>query len=251
VTHVYFDESHHERGDFTLGAFVFADSDLGSHVNEAITSAGLTPGVDEYKSRMPHATEAGWIDLRKDLYRLAGGCKIGLLIAPYGDRKRIGEHALLALAYLLRENTIASPVRVFMDQGLFRSKAEMEKLRRDSKLPAHVDLHVECDSRTVGGIQIADLVAHTCSIALLGQMGLIDKMISDEEDGEYSLAFEMWARLRYNFFTKTLTDPDRREEARRGMMDSKSGLYIVPEVNAMVTKVAQQRFGDTWLGCIH
>jgi len=251
MAYIYFDESHHKRGDFTLGAFVLFDRDPGHEIEAAIARVGLRPGVDEYKSRQPHATDPRWGELRSSLFRLAGGCRIGLMVATYPDRTPLGVHVLAALAHILRENLIAPPVTVHLDQGLFRSDLRLEQWRKEVGLPEEVELKVECDSRAVHGIQVADLVAHACSIALLGRMGVADKTIWDEEEGEYQLSFEMWARLRYNFLTRELTDPEQQEAASAGLMDSRGGLYVAPGCSALVAERAQDRFGQTWLGCIH
>lgn len=253
MTQIFFDESHHKRGEFTLGAFVVSGDDLSDRINAAIVRVGLTPGVDEYKSRRPHAAEPRWRDLRRELYALVGGCRIGIMVAPHSDRARLGTHALAALAHILRENDIDKPVAAYFDEGLFGSDAQLERAGLEAGLPQSVRLEVECDSRSVSGIQLADLVAHACSIALLGRMGLIDKMVggSDGEEGDMPLAFEMWVRLRWNFFLRTITEPERMEAAHAGMMDSRGGLYVAPGCNSAVFEMAQERFGQTWLGCIH
>jgi hypothetical protein len=251
VTHIFFDDSHHSRGEFSLGAFVLFDRDPNVHVNQALEKSGFVPGVDEYKSRQPHASDPRLHELRDSLFRLARQATIGLVIAPYEDRGRFGLHALAGLARVLRENEVARPIATFLDQGLFRSQREFEKLRRDSAVPADVDLTSECDSRVISGIQVADLVAHACAITLLGQLGISDKTLHDEEEGEYQLSFEMWARLRHNFFTRPLTDPELQDAARAGLVDSRNGLYIAPGCSPQVAEVADGRFGRTWLGCIH
>lgn len=250
MTVIYFDESHHKRGDFTLGAFVVAESDLGPDVDAAIKAVGFNPGTDEYKSRHPHAADPRWCELRTRLFRLATCCKVGLLVAPYADQSHLGEHALAALAHISRENDIDSAT-VFFDQGLFRSAREARELLSAAHLPKGLQITVECDSRVQTGIQIADLVAHSCSVALLGRLGIADKLIQDDEEGEYQLSFEMWARLRYNVFIRTPTEPDRQEAAEAGMMDSRGGLYVAPGCSSIVREMAEDRFGQTWLGCIH
>ncbi|HYN81832.1 MAG TPA: DUF3800 domain-containing protein [Gemmatimonadaceae bacterium] len=251
MTHLFFDDSHHAQGEFSLGAFVVFDGDPSEKVNQALTAFGFVPGQDEYKSSHPHAADTRWIELRRLLYRIAGAATIGITIAPYGDRSRFGLHTLTGLNHILNENVISRPVAVYLDQGLFQSKHEFDKWRRESGLPDDIDLTPECDSRRVPGIQVADLVAHTCAIALLGRLGISDKTIHDDEEGEYQLSFEMWARLRYNFFTRNLTDPELQEEARRGLMDSRNGLYLAPGCNEQLVQMADERFGRTWLGCIH
>lgn len=49
VSHIYFDESIHDRGGFILGAFVVGRDALPG-VSSALTAVGLVPGESEYKS---------------------------------------------------------------------------------------------------------------------------------------------------------------------------------------------------------
>lgn len=251
MTHIFFDESHHRRGGFLLGAYTLFESDPAKRIATAITNAGLQPGTDEYKSRHPHASDGRWKALRQSLYDIAAEATIGIVVAPFEDRARFGLHALCGLAHILRENDVANPVLAFLDEGLLTSATGFARWRAQCGLPDDVDLSRECDSKTVLGIQVADLIAHTCSVVLLGRMGIADKTLYSEEEGEYQLSFEMWARLRYNFFQRPITDPELGEGSRAGLVDSTGGLYIAPGTSAEVAEVAGARFGTTWLGCIH
>jgi hypothetical protein len=251
MTHLFFDDSHHRRGGFLLGAYTLFESDPAGRIATALTDAGFQPGMDEYKSRHPHASDERWKTLRQSLYRIAAEATIGIVVAPFEDRARFGLHALCGLAHILRENDITKPILAFFDEGLFRSAAAFARWRTECGLPDEVGLSPECDSRTVLGIQVADLVAHTCSVVLLGRLGIADKTLHSEEEGEYQLSFEMWARLRYNFFRRPVTDPGLREAAKGGLVDSAGGLYIAPGTGVEVAEVADARFGKTWLGCIH
>jgi hypothetical protein len=86
---------------------------------------------------------------------------------------------------------------------------------------------------------------------MLGWLGVSDKTLRDEDEGEYQLSFEMWARLRYNVFTRALTDPALQDAARSGLVDSHNALYIAPGCSEEVGQAAESRYGHTWLGCIH
>ena len=251
MTHIFFDDSQHERGDFVLGAYACFDTDPAEHISSAIQAAGFTPGFDEYKSSHPHARDPRWVELRRALFRIANASTIGIVVAPYADRSRFALHALTGLAHIIGQNDVARPIRAFLDEGLFRSRIQFDRWRYESGLQDNVEVISECDSRTVYGIQVADLVAHACAITLLGRLGIADKTLHSEEEGEYQLSFEMWARLRYNFFTRAITDPDLLEAARAGLVDSHGGLYVTPGTSDIVAATADERFGHTWLGCIH
>jgi hypothetical protein len=250
VTHIFVDESHHARGGFTLGAYLFFDADPAGLVLNALVQTGLTPRVDEYKSRHPHGTDERWIKLRHSLYRIAQMATIGIVVAPHVDRS-LGLHVLAGLTHILRENEVSRPAHVFLDEGLFSSEQRLATWRREAGLPDELQVVAECDSRLHPGIQVADLVAHTCSVALLGRLGISDKTIYSESEGEHQLSFEMWARLRWHFFTRPVTDPALREAAASGLVDSHGGLYLAPGLDPVVAEMAEERFGMTWLGCIH
>lgn len=251
MTHVFFDDSLHERGRFALGAFVFFDRDPTPRIDEAITSVGLIPGKDEYKSRNPHAEDERWRHLRSALFRIATGARIGLVVTPYSAVRRLGEQAVIGLAHIIASNDIAKPISVFVDQGIFLRGGDVVAARASALLATDVTLNVECDSRTVLGIQVADLVAHACAVTLLGRMGIADKVIRDDEEGGCHLSFEMWARLRYSFFAHNISDLKMQEAAAEGLLDSSGGLFIAADCDRDVAQAARDRFGYTWLGCIH
>jgi hypothetical protein len=46
----YIDESIHTDLGFIVTAFVSAKEDIDSNISSALTKAGLTPGIDEFKS---------------------------------------------------------------------------------------------------------------------------------------------------------------------------------------------------------
>lgn len=257
ATHIFFDESLHRRGDFVLGAFVVADGDLDRRLRTAIRSVELTPGVDEYKSRHPHGSDPRYANLREELYRIVSGCQMGLMVAPYDKRSALGEEAMRALAYLDRENQFVRPVTAYFDEGLFSPEIEAFSYARQASLSADLELRVECDSRITLGIQLADLVAHTCSVMLLGQMGIVTKTVKAgansgyDEDDDLPLEFELWARLRWNLLSRNLTDPELQEAASAGLVDTTCGLYVATTCSSDLAEAASVRFGQTWLGCIH
>jgi hypothetical protein len=241
VTHIFFDDSHHERGDFSVGAFAFFSNDPADQVHSAIERSGLVPWLDEYKSRHPHSADPRWIKLRRSLFQIADQATIGLVVAPFFDRARFGLHALMGLAHIVRANNVRRPVVVMLDEGLYQSDHQFHGWRNDSALPSDVVVTPECDSKSVPGIQVADLIA----------LGVSDKALHSAQEGEWQLSFEMWAKLRYNFFCRPIDDPSLREAANAGLVDSHHGLYIAPGCTQAVASVADARFGETWLGCIH
>jgi hypothetical protein len=108
---------------------------------------------------------------------------------------------------------------------------------------------------SVPGIQLADLVSHTCSVVLLGRLGMNTKIIRDpSSDGgieEWPLDFELWARLRWTILSRPITDRTLEDEAAAGLVDSSCALYVAPELDEHLAFIVNQRFRHTWLGCIH
>jgi hypothetical protein len=257
MRYIYFDESLHDRGGFALGAFVMSNGDPTQAVESAIRGVGLNPGRDEYKSRMSHASDSRYVNLRDEIYGIVRDCDIGLMIAPASDRSSLGEVALRALAYLIRENTIKGPITAFFDQGLFTSKEHGRRLAALVTVPADVDLRVECDSRQTLGIQLADLVAHTAAVMLLGHMGIVTKTVKAgansgyDENDEFPLEFELWARLRWNLMSRAITDPELANAANSGLVDTTCALYVAPSCPPELVDMAHSRFAHTWRGCIH
>ncbi|MCK4629801.1 MAG: hypothetical protein KAT40_00055 [Bacteroidales bacterium] len=89
-------------------------------------------------------------------------------------------------------------------------------------------------------------------------LGLVDKTVKAgnksgyDPDTDINIGFELWADLRYNFFSDSLPDPDEWEN----MLDCKAkvgkkGLYISENCAEKVRSAGEGRFGEMYLGCIH
>ncbi len=107
------------------------------------------------------------------------------------------------------------------------------------------------------GIQLADIVAHTCSTMLLETLGHVTKRIVVNAPGdsvydgiEIELGFEMWAGIRYAFLAMNKQNP--KDDFDLAYVDVHPwGLFIDESVNEQVSKAAMKRFGENYLGCIH
>lgn len=255
--HIFFDESIHDRGGFILGAFVVAEADPGPLVAEAIRGVGLKPRQDEYKSRHPHGGDQRYVSLRVSFYSILRGMHIAVFVAPVADRRSFSHDALAALAHVLCENPVTTPIVACFDQGVLPGGDSLGRLVGDVGLPASVVIDPSCDSRLVEGVQLADLVAHTCATMLLADLGLLAKTVKAgpnsgyDEDMDMPLEFELWASLRYQFFSRRLTDPTLADAAASGLVDSSGALYVSPRCSAALREAAEGRFARMYLGCIH
>lgn len=146
---------------------------------------------------------------------------------------------------------------MFFDEGLFDSrKSAADLASREDKFTC-CRMHFEQDSSKLLGIQLADLVAHTCSMMLLETLGHVTKKVVLEVPGdsvydgqEVELGFEMWAGIRYAFLSMARQCPrDDLDEATVEVFPW--GLFIDESASERVTAAAMQRFGENYLGCIH
>jgi hypothetical protein len=255
----YFDESIHDRAGFILGAFVYKDRDLTPTVFEALAEAGLQPKIDEFKSSAKMTSLAEQAKARKHLRGILSGVSTGVVVAPAARRESLGDEAITGLAKILKKNKLeVVPHEVFVDQGIKISDA-VRKTFGDG--PGRLcKLHSNQDSRLIGGIQVADLAAHSMGVMLLEQIGLVKKMVKAGENSGYDpnldieLGFELWASLRYSFFKAPRPKPGPIPDDPVGelMFDVENyGLHIAASCDEKLREAALKRFAECYLGCIH
>jgi len=259
VGYFYFDETIQERGGFIIGAFVYAPDDKTPDVYSAISHVGLRPGFDEFKSgsrmdRNPHQAK-----LRGELSNILMNTSVGVIVLPVSERALLGREAIIGLQKILHANGLdQQPHRIFFDEGItVDSQTHKTFLEGTGSL---CELHPSQDSKLVGGMQLADLVAHSLGGMLLEQLGLISKKVRVGEgsgydpDLEIELGFELWASLRYQFFKAPQPKPGPIPDDPVGEMifDVENyGLHISEKCCPSLREAAIQRFGDCYLGCIH
>jgi hypothetical protein len=253
----YFDESIHERGGFILGAYVYGP-DPTVAIDTALRSVGMEPGRDEYKSSAPMTEGSVHPELRRELNKiLQWTYRYGVVVLPSEERSTLGREALIGLAKICRSNRLdGSPQTAYFDQGIFATAAQVIDWAQDLGLSAHCEVLPEQDSRLVRGLQLADLVAHTCATMLLGTLGLVTKQVKAwpnsgyDPDLDIDLGFELWAGLRHQFFSSGLPDDIRSNEEM--VVDVEPyGLHIAEACDASLREAAHRRFAKQYLGCIH
>lgn len=253
----YVDESIHERGDFILVAFVYSSLDLTPIVFEEVRSVGLIPGTDEFKSSSRMDSDEKQKKLRSKLKGLLKHIKLGLAIIPYANRDVLGKEILFGLRKIIFANYLDNIAHhVFLDDGIAFNNREIEI--KNSGLSSICDFHVGQDSRAVGGIQMADLAAHTMSVMLLEKLGLVTKTVKAgpssgyDPDLDIGIGFEMWATLRYNFFTQDNINLNDFDPITSRTLDTGTyALYISGDCSPEVKSAAEGRFSENYLGCIH
>lgn len=257
MAHLYLDDSKHHRFDFSLAAFVICDTDPTDYVSSVFQKHGFDPEKFEYKSSAKMVGNKRLQALRRALKSLIGRhCKIAVCIVD-GD-KNLGPAALKLLGSALTHSKLQGQSHeVFFDQGLFQStKAATALANKDATLEC-CEFHFEQDSRMQLGIQLADIVAHTCSTMLLDSLGHINKKVVLDAPGdsiydglEVELGFEMWAGIRNAFLAKNKRNP--KDDFDLANVDVYPwGLFIDDSASEQISTAAMVRFGENYLGCIH
>jgi hypothetical protein len=156
-------------------------------------------------------------------------------------------------------NDLPGPHTLYLDQGIFASPGRAKRLARSAELGEGVTVVAEADSRAIGGIQVADIVAHALSTMLLQQLGHVSKTVKAgpnsgyDPESDLDIGFVLWAGLRHRFFRRpfaSVTEDDLRRYDGRGDVAS-CGLYVSGRCTPELREAAHARFGSVWLGCIH
>ncbi len=186
----FFDESIHDRGEFILGAFVYAPEFDSNLVNAALRRAGLTPGQDEFKSSARMENARGLVRLRDELLGIVHGhTKIAVLVCPAAERHLLWEASLHALLSIIRANGLeGTPHEVTctsMRVVHLCQPARAQELVNELGLSPQCVCYLNADSKSLPGLQLADLTAHTCSTMLLEQLGLVTKIVKAGPNSGY------------------------------------------------------------------
>lgn len=253
---LYFDESIHNRADFILGSYVYSERDVSPLVNDCLVSLGLKPGQDEFKSSSRMIENEKQRKLRGLLKRLLGNVKLGLVVIPSTERENLGMEALKGLRKISYANGLTEKhLEVYFDKGIVFKN--WEKIVRELSLEKFCKFNFNQDSRKVGGIQLADLVAHTLSIMLLETLGLISKKVKAGKNSGYDpdldieLGFELWSCVRYNFFTQDQINLNAGLIEGFTLDTASYAVHIAPSCSNVLNQAVKKRFGSTYIGCIH
>ena len=257
MAYFYLDDSKHHPHGFSLAAFAICEEDPHEELEALFAKCGFDLTMYEFKSSTTMRDNPE-LQLLRDALRgfVRSKCQIAVCVVD-GD-KNIGPASL----ELLKKAIIHPHLRdqrhqVFFDEGLFSSVGTAIKVATEIGGLDDCTIHFEQDSRRVSGIQVADLIAHTCGTMLLDALGRISKMIvvdapndSSYHGLEIELGFEMWAGIRYAFLGVG-NDADIDDEDFAFVLVEPHGLYIDPSASSEVTIAARNRFGSIYLGCIH
>jgi len=182
--------------------------------------------------------------------------QLSIVVAPDSPRQVLGNEAIYGFKKILSTNRFESTQhQAFFDQGIFATAA-IGKTATETLGDISLACFCEQDSRQVLGLQVSDLVAHTCAVMLLAELGVVKKTVKTGEnsgydpDSDMELEFELWAGVRYNFFAAA-RPPDQWKSQLDFQVEVESrGLHVAATCDPEVRRAAVARFGSMYLGCI-
>lgn len=243
---IFIDESIQQDLGYICIGFAYCDQDPTEAVNSAISRAGFTPTLDEYKSgaRMVNATNLR--GLRENIYQVVlNKCKLGVYIGPTSERPTLLIQALGAADELIRRNSLPRPQAVFVDEGIVG----------DGAVSANIALTTNCDSRLVPGIQLADFIAYHCSYLLKCSLTGKQKKVLIENaphplgGQEVDLDWIVRTDFRRHFFVES-RNLDEIEGDDLFFKLAGYGAFFSEDLSPRVRAAAEETFGAMYFGCI-
>lgn len=245
---IFIDESIQHSLDYICVGFAYCKISPEKAIKQAISKAGLVPGIDEYKSgaRMVNATARR--SLRENIARIVlERCRLGLYVAPVSERPVLLNAVVEIAEKIILRNGLSQPQKVFVDEGFLGHR------RHDKN--AILGLELRCDSKKVVGIQLADFVAYHCSYLLkCALIGSSKKVIIDEAphpltNEEVELDWIIRTELRRNFFVE-YRDVDAIADDDWFFKLAGYGAFFSPSLSAHVKSAAMETFDSMYFGCV-
>lgn len=243
---IFVDESiQSELGYICLG-FAYCEQSPDQYVYGALAEAGLTAGVDEYKSGARMVGADARHELRESIYHIVQtSCRLGVYIGHADERPTLLDSVIETADQIVKHNGLQQPQPVFVDEGIFGKAAAGEAL----------SLTIDCDSKLVTGIQLADFVAYHCSYllkcALTGKQKkvLIDSGPHPLSGQEVELDWIVRTDFRRNFFAEG-KNAEEIEGDDWFFKISGYGAFFSPKLSAEVKAAAEETFGSMYFGCV-
>jgi hypothetical protein len=240
---IYIDESIHDCEGFIVTAAVYARESLDETVFYALESCGFVSKVDEFKSSMIMQGNSNAQELRSRLISiLMERCKVAVAICSVDERSQLADLSFKLISNLSGHRQIA-PGIVYLDEGM---KPVIEAL------PYGWKLETDCDSKAIGGIQLADCAAHTIATILRGEMGSINKLVPTQgsyPETEVDMAWALWTSLRYALSSGEpvfgYDDDGWCEPAMEPF-----GLLVTEACTKRVKSAVDARLSSVWVGCV-
>lgn len=243
---IFVDESIQDSLGYMCVGFAYCEESPDRAINDAIALAGLTPGIDEYKSGYRMANSSSRHELRDRIYQIVlERCKLGLYIAPVSERPALLGVVVDIVEQIIQRNNLSGPQSVFVDGGILGSFKPCDGIQ----------VEFDCDSKRVPGIQLADFVAYHCSYLLKCKLSGTSKKILIEETPhplsgeEVDLDWMVRTNFRRHFFVE-----QRNVEEITGddwfFKLAGYGAFFSPGLSPQVRSAAEDTFDSMYFGCV-
>ena len=254
----YIDESLHPRHGFNVVGFAYSEQPLDDLVASVLESAGLRPGVDEFKSNAAMSGSPELHELRENLRNLVArtNTRVAFLFTS-PDRGLLGEHTVRTLGEIIKANGLSPRQTVYIDEGLIHTQSQLEEAV--TELTRECDFSWREDSRRRFGLQLADLLANSGAYAVKEQIDgprkFVDMSTGPSKDEEHlvELGWFLKMMIRRNFFCEPKEYDD--DVLDMGPFFTRElinfGVFIQPDVAEPVRTAIIEALGETWLGCLH
>lgn len=243
MNYIYVDESIHVQASLITIALVCGKKDLSLDVNNALKSCGFQPNIDEFKSSSIMSSNQNFQKLRDSIKSIIyNEGKIALAFCDLSERSKIKEIAI-NLLHKLPKKYIDTGGIIYFDQGIDCVEVQ---------LPYGWTCKDKCDSRMIGGIQLADCAAHTASRIILSEVGLMNKRVQTYErfpEPEVDLAWELWIDMRHSIASE---EPILNQSGTDAVeyMFKPFGFHYTPKLSNDLQLAIKFRLSQIWLGCI-
>lgn len=252
MPYFYFDESIHDEIGFITGCVIYSEIDLNNEIGDAIKLSGLDPNKDEHKSGIRIFGNEKRILLRDSLYEIfRANTRFGLVFISIKERRELLKYGICLIEKIIEKNNLLEDkYSIFFDEGI-KNNTKLNDIKNKK-----LELNLNQDSKIIRGIQIADLISHTCSIMIKEELGLINKSLKAGENSGYEaetlieIGFFMWSKIRYNFFqSQDGIDDDKAFDGYTNVKDY--GLILSDKISEKIMYAIENRFSSNYLGCIH
>lgn len=244
---IFVDESIQQDLGYICVGFAYCEDFPDELIKQAITQAGFTPGVDEYKSGYRMEGSIARKALRDSIHQVVfEKCKLGVYIAAIEERPKLCASIAEIANQLVQVNELDRPQAVFVDEGI----------GGETQPSKYIRIKANCDSRKVLGIQLADFVAYHCSYLLKCAISGTTKKILMAHDEPHPLAGEEveldWI-LRTNFRRHFFVEPRNVEEIMSDDWFFKLagyGAFFSSRLSPTVRLAAEETFDSMYFGCV-
>lgn len=253
--HIYIDESIHEEEGFIVSSYVAIRDCLDELIAASLSRAGLVPYHHEFKSRMPMDGHPELQSLREELFGIIlKHARLGFLVSSSTRRKYLGSEIVFTGDKLIQQNSLKpSDLIFYLDQGI----------SAPSPMPATERIHNSQlrfgqDSRTVLGLQLADLAARYGALLLLEKLRGTKKFVYVGKESGYDFGFDAelgWViqtELRHKFFMEYKEWDESKDGDwywTRHLLGH--GVFLGVQVPEKIVAAVQEVYDTVWLGCIH